>query len=96
MAKIHWLIYIIVGLFVSILSWRLNYQKLIFFFYAGVIFIVIGAVKIGLNLIKNKETKPKVVHHKAQHQFPRFKRCQKCGNAARLNDIFCGKCGSRV
>lgn len=104
MAKIHWLVYVIVGLFVSIMSWRLNYEKLLFFFYAGWFFIFIGVVKLIFGLIKRKidrkEEPSKKVQHQApiqpQHQAHHYKRCHKCGNAVRLHDRFCARCGYRV
>ena len=57
MAKIHWPVYFIVGLLVSVLSWKLNYQKLIFFFYVGLIFILIGSAKLIFGLTKRSSNK---------------------------------------
>ncbi len=99
MAKIHWIIYIVIGLFVSILSWRLNYEKLIFFFYVGLFFILVGIIKLLISLINRKTSKKEIVH-KVQHQTPknyqRFKHCRRCGNIVRISDSFCSKCGTRV
>ncbi len=99
MPKIHWIIYVVIGLFVSILSWRLNYEKLIFFFYIGLIFILVGIVKLLISLI-NRKTSKKGIVHKVQHQTPkhhiRFKRCSRCSNIVRIGDSFCNKCGARV
>mgnify|MGYP001560674080 CR=1 FL=1 len=90
MAKIHWLIYIIVGLFVSISSWRIDYEDLYIFFYAGLVFILIGIAKLifGLNIKKEKS----ITKHHAQGA----KYCHNCGYAARLHDKFCSKCGVRI
>ena len=96
MAKIHGLLYVIVGLFVSIMSWKLDYQKLIFFFYAGLIFILFGVIKLIFNLVKNKANKSEEIHFKSQHQTQRFKYCAKCGSPSRLQDKFCRKCGVRI
>ena len=99
MAKIHWIIYVVIGLFVSILSWRLNYEKLIFFFYVGLFFILVGIIKLLISLINRKTSKKEIVH-KVQHQTPkhyqRFKRCSRCGNIVSVSDSFCSKCGARV
>ena len=101
MPKIHGLVYVLVGLFVSVLSWRLNYQKLIFFFYAGLIFVFVGIIKIIFNFIKKKNGVKSVQHvvgsqhhTRMQHQ-QRFNYCSKCRNVVRVNDLFCGKCGNR-
>ncbi|MBS3104867.1 zinc ribbon domain-containing protein [Candidatus Woesearchaeota archaeon] len=94
MAKIHGLVYILVGLFVSIFSWRLNYEKLIFFFYAGWIFVFIGVVKLIFNLIKTKMNKKEKIHHKSVQQHVKF--CHNCGIALRQQAKFCARCGARV
>ena len=93
MAKIHWSVYIIVGLFVSIFSWRLNYEKLIFFFYAGLFFIFVGILKLVFSFIKNRMNK-KEKTRKVQQQ--NIKYCHNCGTALRLHHRFCTKCGARV
>lgn len=104
MAKIHGLIYIIVGLFISILSWKLTYQKFILFFYIGLIFVLVGAIKIILNFLKNKsQNKLQSAHQKMPYQLQqkhlqaqKFRRCHKCGNIMKLNDRFCSRCGVGV
>ncbi|MDP3765033.1 MAG: hypothetical protein Q8R04_00820 [Nanoarchaeota archaeon] len=103
MAKIHGLVYIVVGLFVSIFSWKVNYEKFIFFFYVGLIFVFIGILKLVFGLIKRKmdrkEEPLERVHHKVSiqphHQAHHYKRCHKCGNAVKLHDGFCSRCGTR-
>ena len=104
MAKIHGLMYIAVGLFVSIFSWKINYEKFIFFFYVGWVFVFIGVVKLIFVFIKRKmdikEGPIKMAQHKASiqphHQAHHYKRCRKCGNAVRLHDRFCSRCGAGV
>lgn len=99
MAKIHGLVYILVGLFVSILSWRLNYEKLVFFFYFGWIFIFVGVLKLIFNLIKNRTIKKETVHHKIKHHQPQksnVKYCHNCGAALRQQARFCARCGAGV
>ena len=97
MAKIHWLVYVIVGLFVSIASYKLNYEKLIFFFYAGLIFVFSGVAKLIFGLLQNRkgrESSQKIHQHKAQHQAG-IKYCTHCGNPAKIHDKFCNRCGAR-
>ncbi len=99
MAKIHGLVYIVVGLFVSILSWKLNYEKLIFFFYIGWFFVLIGAFKLVLNFIKNKAKKQETIQTKAHHtphSQQHAKYCARCGNAMRMQDFYCSRCGAKV
>lgn len=104
MAKIHWSVYIIVGLFVSIFSWRVNYDKFVFFFYAGWIFVFIGIAKLAFgfaNKKMNRTKEPEVApQHKAplqpQQQAHHYRRCRKCGNVIGLHDRFCNRCGSGV
>ena len=103
MAKIHGFMYILIGLFVSIMSWKLNNQKIFFFFFVGLIFVFVGVVKLIINFIKNKKNKTKNAQtniHNQQHlksqMHQRFKYCQKCRNAIKINDRFCGRCGTKL
>ena len=93
MAKVHGIVYIAVGIFVSIMSWKLNYEKLIFFFYAGLIFVFVGIVKLAFSLVKNKTSKKENLHHRMQGN---IKYCHNCGTALRLHHKFCVKCSARV
>lgn len=102
MAKIHWAVYVIVGLFVSILSWKLDYQRFVVFFYAGLVFVFVGIAKLIFDLIKNRADKTQSVHkarHRALsqlHHARHLKYCPKCGNVARVHDRFCSRCGAMV
>jgi ribosomal protein L32 len=106
MAKIHGIVYILIGAFVSIMSWRLNQEKLLFFYYAGYFFIFVGVLKLIFNLIKNKAEKPKThisASHAAQHRpvvkphtMQQIKYCHNCGTPLRLHHKFCIKCGARA
>jgi len=107
MAKIHGLVYILIGLFVVIASWKIDYNDMILFFYVGWIFVLVGIVKLFLMFGKKEETKS--VHH-AQHnrssghiqhsknkqhqnQLQNYKRCPRCHNVLRIHDRFCNRCG---
>ena len=99
MAKKHWLVYVIVGAFVSIASYKLDYEKLVFFFYAGFVFVFIGIIKLIFSLIKNRTSKKETAHHKAlhqPHQAQHIKYCNQCGAALSLHHKFCPKCGARI
>ena len=52
MAKIHGVVYIIIGIFVLIIS--TTNEKFIVFYYVGWAFIVFGAIKLIFNFIKKK------------------------------------------
>ena len=90
--KIHGLVYILVGLFVSFASWMVNFGKLLLFFYAGLLFILVGIVKLSLG--KRDEAKH-AAHHKPQHQ-AKFRYCPRCANILRPHDRFCSVCGARA
>ena len=102
MAKLHGLVYIVVGFFVASVSWKISYEKLFLFFYIGVLFILLGIGKLIFGSKANKEEKQKTAGQKIQNRtlnqtmHQQFKRCGKCGNAARVNDNFCSRCGARV
>ena len=85
--------FIAVGLFTSILS-LFRYQKFIVFFYAGLIFIAVGIVRMVSNRMKG-ETESKELHHPQKHS-QQIKYCHQCGNLMRLHDRFCVRCGARV
>lgn len=96
MAKIHGLVYVIIGILVSIASWKINKEALYLFFYVGILFIGVGAAKLLLSLISNKKEE-EIMHHRkiqpqAQH-FQHYRRCKKCGSVMKANDRFCSKCG---
>lgn len=104
MAKIHGIVYFIIGLFVAIASYKINYNNLYPFLYVGLLFVVYGVAKIIIGFI-NKEDKKEAIppnSHKNQlnqfKQIPKqqYKRCQTCGNAARSSDNFCARCGNRM
>ena len=95
MAKIHWLVYVIVGAFVSIASYKLDYKKLVFFFYAGFVFIFIGILKLVFSLMKGRTSK-KETAHKALNKQSNTKFCHQCGARLSQHHKFCPKCGARV
>ena len=93
MAKIHGIIYLIIGFFVSAVSWKINYQRLQFFFYIGLILIIYGVARIVIEFI-NKKEKKEIPQNKLNPKL-QYKRCITCGNTARGFDNFCSRCGAR-
>lgn len=86
MVKIHGLVYIIIGIIISIPSVIMKEGRLKFFLYIGILFIIIGAVKLFLNYTK-KEKKPKNIQ--TTHKF-----CPRCGKVTKQSDQFCSNCGN--
>lgn len=46
MAKLHWIVFVIVGIIFTFGSWMINRERFVLFFYAGFVFLLIGAIKI--------------------------------------------------
>jgi hypothetical protein len=74
--KIHGIVYVIIGLAMGIYSKLMGKGELTFFYYVGLLFFAIGAVKLILNYFSNKKNeKVKLVntsltkhpYHHAQH-----------------------------
>jgi len=97
MAKIPSWVFIGTGLFVSIVS-LFRYAKFKIFFYAGLIFIVVGMVKLFSKSAKSEgelsSTHQKA--HQAHKSNPQIKYCHQCGSPMRLHERFCMRCGARV
>ena len=104
MAKVHGIIFLVIGLFVSIASYKINYDKLYVFFYIGLLFIIYGVAKIIIGFINKDEKKQAPLNRLSQNQLnqlrqpvkQQYKRCQTCGNVARGHDNFCSRCGARI
>ena len=97
MTKIPAWVYIAVGLFISITSF-FRYQKFFLFFYAGLIFIFVGLIKLFSKWMKSK-TGGDVPHHKMHSDgkaSTQIKYCNQCGNPMKLSDKFCMRCGTKV
>ena len=103
MAKIHGIVFFMIGLFVAVASYKINYGKLYVFFYAGLFFIVYGVAKIIIGFINKDEKKQSPLNKLNRNQLNQFKqptkqqykRCPTCGNVARGYDNFCSRCGAR-
>lgn len=104
MAKIHGFVYILTGLLIALVSWKIDFNDLITFFYIGWVFVLTGIIKLLFGFVKKKDEIKNVQHknpaqpqHSMQHrQKHNYKRCPRCGNVMRMHDILCGKCGLRL
>ena len=98
--------YIGSGLLISIVS-AISYQRFVFFFWVGCIFVLVGAVKFLIKKTKKPEDieqkrriayeRASKLHHQgmqAQHQVQQYKKCRFCGSVMRIRDGYCPRCGS--
>ena len=97
MAKIPGIAYILIGLFVGLVSYFSNNKSLKFFIYIGFFLGLIGIIKLFITGISKKKEKPKAaspyhkISHKEQSTFTKY--CHRCGNLVRNLDNFCSRCG---
>ena len=56
MAKLHWIVFVIVGFILTFGSWRISMERFVLFFYAGFVFLLIGIVKL-IYRRRSKESK---------------------------------------
>ena len=61
MAKIHWVVYLASGLLLASVSWKIDFQRFRFFFYVGLLFILIAAIKMIFSF-GSKEAKRQKTH----------------------------------
>ena len=110
MAKIHGIVYIIIGGAVAFASWAMSFESLKFFFYVGCVFVIIGMFKLVFKGMSDKEDK-KIQKYKEQKQASannqirqqpqrqinmQYKRCHTCGNVMYARANFCSVCGTRI
>jgi ribosomal protein L32 len=67
MAKIHGIVYMIVGAIVALVSWKIDYNDLLIFFYIGILFLVIGLFKIFMSLARKDEVNQSVAQEEKPH-----------------------------
>ncbi|MBS3136227.1 hypothetical protein J4401_04680 [Candidatus Woesearchaeota archaeon] len=102
--KLHWLMYLIVGVFVMGFSFFIrsksdNAQQFMLFIWAGGIFILIAIYKLGREWLQNKPAKVKKsakAEPEMQETNLNVKYCTACGAAMRHFDRFCYKCGNSL
>ncbi len=103
MAKIHGAVYLIIGIFISLVSYFSTNKSLRFFIYIGFLFGIIGIIKLLFTSLKKKKKEKPVQHthykhpkvsQKEQSLFTKY--CQRCGNLVRTFDNFCSRCGQAL
>lgn len=88
MKKIPGYVYVGVGVLVSLVSLIVNYEKLIFFFFVGLVMAMIGLVKLFFGFLR-KEKEPTQNKHQQHHRA----RCPKCGAVRYPSFNYCPICG---
>ena len=101
MTKIHGLAYLILGLLIGGFSYYINNKNksnaFALFFYIGIIFVMIGIIKLLAKVVQKKAVKKTEIHNHA-HQRPtptsQVRFCGHCGASLRQHDHFCPMCGN--
>jgi hypothetical protein len=105
MAKIHGSVYLIAGLIVSLISWKIDYERFMLFFYVGLVFVMFGVFRLVSSYVimgeAPKTQKLQQARHvgQGQHHQQRpnqAKYCNGCGLPMHLHDNYCRRCGTRA
>lgn len=111
--KIPAVAWLTIGILIAVFSWIVRAtaknKGMILFFYIGILFAVVGIIKIIFQ--KNNETKSKKpAHHtpvhsnkelhahnqRIQQNIPHYQTCFGCGTKHPLNMLYCSRCGTRL
>lgn len=100
MVKIHWSVYLILGIGVLLTSYNIDTQKFKLFIWVGYIFLTVGIAKLVFWFITRTKESPiekkkliRELHQRTPNKFSRY--CMSCGNPLSGHEIFCPKCGQR-
>lgn len=87
MAIPSWL-WLAVGVIVSVYSY-LQFDKLMIFFYVGLVFVAVGIGKLIASYSGKKTAKP-------GNAASKLKRCIRCSEMLHHSANYCSKCGTRI
>jgi membrane protein implicated in regulation of membrane protease activity len=93
--KIPALVWLMLGLFLSVASWYLG-DDFILFFYAGLVIITLGVFKIIISYILSPKETKKEKKRVRKREHPHYTRCRHCNNMIRKIDYFCSMCGRKL
>ncbi len=100
MAAIKGIIFVIIGLFVSISSYALGKKgsaNLQLFIYVGISFVAFGLIKMLIEAAGKPKKEKKTLHKPASaSQNPRVKHCPVCRIKMPSYANFCFNCGRRM
>jgi len=98
MASIPAIVWLSLGAIVAFISWRVG-AAFTFFLYLGLAFMVWGAIKFVLVMLK-KPSVPAHKHHHEQHKVQNGHHpghyCPRCRHSVHTHDFFCLRCGQRL
>lgn len=97
--KIPALLWLMLGIFLTLASWQLG-EDFVLFFYAGLILTALGVFKAILGYVfSSKETskeKERIKKIQIPEEHPHYTKCRHCGNVIRRIDYYCSMCGKRL
>ena len=103
MVKIHWSVYLILGIGVLVASYKIDSQSFRLFIWVGYLFLVIGVAKLVFWFITNKKESSldkKELRREIQQNAPKghglSRYCMRCGVPLKGNENFCSSCGQRL
>lgn len=95
-------VYLVIGFIVAVMSYMIDKNSLLLFFIVGVVFMGIGAAKIGLKKAEKTarspipEVKaPPPAQPQQRRSFRMLNRCARCGATVQPQFNFCPSCGTR-
>jgi len=102
MVKIHWTVYLIIGIAILFTSYKIDSQKFKLFIWLAYLFIAIGTAKLVFGYINKKRESPKekkeirgnIYQRATQKRATRY--CPNCGNVLNRYENFCPMCGTRL
>ena len=93
--KIPSIIWLMLGIFLTLASWYLG-DDFALFFYAGLIIISLGLFKTIIQFVLSSKATTKIAPRYKEYEHQHYAKCRHCGNTIRRIDYFCSMCGKRV
>ncbi|MBI4448811.1 zinc ribbon domain-containing protein [Candidatus Woesearchaeota archaeon] len=87
-------VFVLVGVIVSLVSWRM--PKFMFFFYVGLIFIVVGVFRLAQSYVGGGIKKDIERLDKSLAKHPQVTFCPRCNIPVYVTSNFCHHCGTRL
>ena len=88
-------VWIIIGLFVTIVSMRLG-EKFTLFMWVGLLFLAFGVFKLLAYFITKKEVSNPEQNTMQQAMGGQVIKCNSCRKSVYMNQYFCHHCGGRL
>lgn len=91
--KVPALVWLMLGILLSVVSYYLG-EDFILFFYAGLVIIALGVFKLILGYIFS--TKETSIEKKTVQEQEKYAKCRHCNNITRKIDYYCAMCGRQL